>query len=299
MRGWLLVVVFGLGGCLRNAAFPCSEQSDCLRGGEQGVCEVTGFCSFADPACADGRRYGDLSGSLSNQCVGSDTPLDGPSSGDGPPTDGPPTDGTPAAPFCDAAHEPTLVGCWEFENVLTDASGDGNTGTGTNVSFGAGKVGQGAVLAANSHIAVADSASLTPTAITLEGWIKPTALPATGARMGVIDNDGQYGLFLQPTGLSCTVSVAITATVTITPNVFTHVACTYDGTTGHVYVDGTDVGTATGGTALDAGTAEGGALGGNSPSGDTLVGTIDQFRVWNTARTAQQICTAAGKSSCP
>ena len=33
--------------------------------------------------------------------------------------------------------------------------------------------------------------------------------------------------------------------------------------------------------------------------GETLVGMIDQVRVWNAARTAAQICTAAGKPSCP
>ena len=29
------------------------------------------------------------------------------------------------------------------------------------------------------------------------------------------------------------------------------------------------------------------------------IGAIDQLRVWNVARTAQQICTAAGKVTCP
>jgi len=295
MRACLVMLVLAAG-CLRNAAFPCSQDTDCARSGEQGVCETTGFCSFVDPVCEGGRRYGDLSGSLSNQCVGGTTP-------DGPPGDGPAGDtggdGPTVAPFCDAANEPTLVGCWEFENVLTDASGDGNDGTGTSVTFGTGKVGQGAVLAANSHIAVADSASMTPTAITIEGWIKPTALPPGGARMGILDNEGQYGFFLQPTGLSCTVSISVSATVTIQPNQFTHVACTFDGTTGHIYVDGSDVAMATGGSPLGAGSADGAALGGNSPSGDTMVGTLDQLRVWNVARTAKQICDAAGKLSCP
>ncbi len=297
IRAWPLLLIVATG-CLRNAAFPCSQDSDCARSSEQGVCEPTGFCSFSDPTCADGRRYGDLSGSLANQCVGDSITPDGPP-GDGPPGDGPGMDTPTAAPFCDAANEPTLVGCWEFENTLADASGDGNDGTGTSVSFGTGQLGQGAVLTSGSHIAVADSNSLTPTAITIEGWIDPTALPTAGNRMGIVDNDGQYGFFLEPTGLSCSASVTVDATVTITPGTFTHVACTYDGTTGHVYVNGSDVGMATGGAALGAGNTNGAALGGNSPTGDTLVGTIDQLRIWNTARTAQQICTAAGKSSCP
>ncbi len=294
---WLLLLA--LTGCLRNAAYPCNQESDCLRSDEQGVCEPTGFCSFADTTCPDGRRYGDLSGNFAGQCVagetsdgGVDMPVIDPDMA---------IDMPPAAPFCDAANEPTLVGCWEFEDVLTDGSGDGNNATVTAgaVTFGTGHSGKAVQLDAAAHLAVADTASMAPTAVTIEGWINPTALPGAGLRMGIVDNNNSYGFFLQQTGLSCTVSVAVSATVVIPTNTFTHVACTFDGTTGTVYVDGTLVATAVGGTPLGAGDTSGTAIGGNSPTGDTLVGSIDQLRVWSVARTAQQICTAAGKSTCP
>jgi hypothetical protein len=282
-------------GCLRNAAFPCSQDVDCARGGEQGVCEATGFCSFVDPACDGGRRYGELSGSLSNQCVGGGTPIDGPP-GDVPvTTDGPPTDGPPVVPFCDAT-DPTLAACWEFEGNLNDASGNNNNGTGTNVTFVAGQTGMGAMLASNSHIAIADTASMSPPTLTFEGWINPSELPGSGLRMGVIDNDGSYGMFLQNGGVFCTMSAALQVTVPIALNVFTHVACTYDGTTVTMFVNGAQVGTLGGGVALGAGGTNGSALGGNSPTGDTLVGIIDQFRVWNVARSADDICRAAGRT---
>jgi hypothetical protein len=91
------------------------------------------------------------------------------------------------------------------------------------------------------------------------------------------------------------------ATVTLPTNTFTHVACTYDAATGtgRLFLDGTQVAIATGGTPLGAGNADGAALGGNSPTGDPLLGSLDQMRIFNVPRSAQQICTAAGKQVCP
>jgi hypothetical protein len=61
----------GLVGCSPYSgvgAFRCESDPDC-QGAADGQCEPTGFCSFADSACPDGRRYGDLSGGLAGQCV--------------------------------------------------------------------------------------------------------------------------------------------------------------------------------------------------------------------------------------
>jgi lectin-like protein len=69
-----LFASIALGGCLRTTSFTCHEDGDC----STGRCETgVGFCSFSDPTCDSGRRFGDLSGSLANQCV------DGSSGGDG------------------------------------------------------------------------------------------------------------------------------------------------------------------------------------------------------------------------
>lgn len=89
MRGLLAIAVIAtLGGCLRQTEFKCTTDADCSA--SDGVCEATGYCSFADSACAMGRRYGDFSGSYSKQCVGEqmmmpdgggDSMLDGPAGG--------------------------------------------------------------------------------------------------------------------------------------------------------------------------------------------------------------------------
>jgi len=75
------VVVAVLAGCLRPAGeFRCATENDCATPGSR--CEPEGFCSFADPDCSSGVRFGPHSGAFSNRCVnqmidaGIDTPVD-------------------------------------------------------------------------------------------------------------------------------------------------------------------------------------------------------------------------------
>jgi Thrombospondin type 3 repeat len=65
-----IVATIALAGCYPSRAFTCATDADCATPGELGRCEGTGFCSFADPSCPDGARYGELSGPLANRCVG-------------------------------------------------------------------------------------------------------------------------------------------------------------------------------------------------------------------------------------
>ena len=58
-----LVLVWG---CDSVGDFQCSASKTCT----PGYCESTGFCSFDDPTCASGRRYGDYAGNgLAGSCV--------------------------------------------------------------------------------------------------------------------------------------------------------------------------------------------------------------------------------------
>jgi hypothetical protein len=85
MRAVTLLFAIGLAGCLRAADYRCTSAADC---GMQGTCQPGGHCSFADPSCASGQRFGELSGAAAGQCVGAggdggvaDGAIDG--SGDG------------------------------------------------------------------------------------------------------------------------------------------------------------------------------------------------------------------------
>ena len=58
---WRIVVgsfLFAIAGCSDNM-FHCHDSVQCVLEGEQGTCEPSGFCSFADHQCASGQRYGE------------------------------------------------------------------------------------------------------------------------------------------------------------------------------------------------------------------------------------------------
>lgn len=57
-------------GC-KSFAYQCASSMECTQAGATGTCEPTGFCSFPDPSCESGRRYGEFAGgSYANACVG-------------------------------------------------------------------------------------------------------------------------------------------------------------------------------------------------------------------------------------
>jgi hypothetical protein len=78
---WLVLVACA--GCIRGGSYHCASSAECLRGDVQGICEATNTCSFPDPSCPSGQRFGDLAGNDSNACVtdttdaGIDAPGDG------------------------------------------------------------------------------------------------------------------------------------------------------------------------------------------------------------------------------
>jgi hypothetical protein len=94
----LLVLAASPLACLRATSYTCATDDQC---GADGRCELaTGFCSFTDASCAQGRRYGNLSGPLAGTCVGEEPVGSDGGPGDGPPIggDGPMTDGPGAGP---------------------------------------------------------------------------------------------------------------------------------------------------------------------------------------------------------
>jgi hypothetical protein len=85
MRTLALLTILACAGCLRQTAYHCSSDADCVRAGSPGHCEVGySFCSFDDSSCTSGRKFGDLSDKYSQTCVGDlplvDAGLDGPRS---------------------------------------------------------------------------------------------------------------------------------------------------------------------------------------------------------------------------
>jgi len=65
---WAIVI---LAACNEpKTSFECTGNDACRDGASVGVCEETGFCSFDDQACGEGRRYGTAAGEgLGGACV--------------------------------------------------------------------------------------------------------------------------------------------------------------------------------------------------------------------------------------
>jgi hypothetical protein len=65
-----MVIVIGLASAACRAdTFTCSEDGECVLGGEPGVC-VAGNCAYVDAMCTSGYRYAaGLGNALAEQCV--------------------------------------------------------------------------------------------------------------------------------------------------------------------------------------------------------------------------------------
>jgi hypothetical protein len=120
-RCW--IALFGIvcaTGCLRTTQYRCATDTEC---GGGGTCESVGYCSFTDSSCADGRRFGDLSGPYANTCVGGgggddagiDAPIDTPDAPPGPACFG----GTGAYQLC---FDPAPAGSLTLSGTLDTAT---------------------------------------------------------------------------------------------------------------------------------------------------------------------------------
>ena len=208
-------------------------------------------------------------------------------------------------PFC--VSSPALAACYRFEDAahptqIRDDSSYGNDATGVSVLFAPGISGNAAAVGTATSIRAPDSASLdATTALTLELWVRPESLPAAAGRYGLVDDDGQYGLFIGSGGdLRCAVNATTLASPMneITVAAWSHVACTYDGANLRLYHNGKSVASAAEIGNVSQGSANGLAIAGNSPTGDPLLGLIDDLRIWLIVRTPKEICDEWGGGGC-
>jgi hypothetical protein len=189
--------------------------------------------------------------------------------------------------------------------TTADGSGNGNTGTLTNGPLWVtGKYGNGLSFdGVNDFVQMADSATLDLAGIgTIEAWVK---LDTLNRWHGVIakgnqNNDARHNYALEVTTANrvrCILStgtgnnsIFLDSQSTVSANQFFHLACTWDGTTVRLYIDGV----------LNASRAQTltpvpntsplfvGVFGGNS---DRLDGVIDEVRIYDRALTATEIQT--------
>lgn len=197
--------------------------------------------------------------------------------------------------YCEEAG---LVACYPFEGNGQDESMTGNDASTVSVQYAAGRVGQAIRLDASSRVTVEPSPSLAVSAFTLEVWLNPSSLPGQGERFGIGDWTTVFNAWVYSFGVRCYTDTSLgTVGAPIPANQWTHVACAHDGTTMRTYVNGVE-------TASEGYVPDGAAptmvsfIGANEPDGDdNFLGSIDEMRLFDHARSPEQICAAV--PDCP
>jgi uncharacterized protein (TIGR03437 family) len=196
-----------------------------------------------------------------------------------------------------------LVAAYAFNEAsgttVTDASGNGNTGTLKNVSWTtAGKFGTGLSFnGSGSWVTVNDSASLDlTTGMTVEAWVNPTTLNGSWRTVVIKEQTGAltYALYAntdtsRPSGhVYITSEFDTRGTAVVATNAWTHLATTYDGATLRMYVNGVLASSkaVTGAIKASTGVLR---IGGNGIWGEYFAGIIDEVRIYNRALAASEV----------
>ena len=183
---------------------------------------------------------------------------------------------------------------------VTDASGNGNTGTIANATWTtAGKYGNALVFnGTSSLVTINDSPSLDlTTGMTLEAWVNPSAV---SSNWGDVIYKGNDNYFLEGTSAPSGVpgaggtfggsDVVTLGTASLPTNTWSYLAATYDGATLRLYVNGILVSSLaqTGNIATSSNPLQ---IGGDSIFGQYFAGLIDEVRVYNGPLSVAQIQT--------
>jgi hypothetical protein len=202
--------------------------------------------------------------------------------------------GSPAGAFCDA-NDPALVGCFRFEDTVSDGSGTGLEVDVSGVSFDQGVNGRAAVITTASALHLAENPILDFSAFTIEMWVRPDALPVGEDRAALFDNESQYSVFIfDGATVRCAGSGEARQGGVLTVGAWTHVACVHDGQRITLFIDG-EIRAAGNASPPDTDGSDGSNIAGNSPDGsDDFLGRIDDLRLWDRARTPDEVCAAAG-----
>lgn len=162
---------------------------------------------------------------------------------------------TPSFSINDAIPETTdgnTVGLWHFQegsgSSISDSSGNGYTGSASNVGWTPGKFGPaGNFNGSNAVVGIGNSSAFNPSNITVEAWIYPTNVNGGGEesilRKSVSSSDSGliYDFILQQDGVYLRLNGNngfAKSNTHLQNNQWYHVAGTYDGSTIKIYING-------------------------------------------------------------
>lgn len=131
--------------------------------------------------------------------------------------------------------------------------------------------------------------------VTYQAWIRLDETPSAGGRAGVVDNNGILGMFITDAAeLRCVSNNGTTEGGSVELGEWSHVACVADGGLLLAYVDGQSVSELSIRPLSPARNSVPLAIGNNAPQlDDPFVGLVDKVRVWDEARTPQQLSASA------
>ena len=186
------------------------------------------------------------------------------------------------------------VGLWHMNessgSSVSDSSGNSNTGTATGTSIVNGVIGNARSFNGSSDKITLPSINAS-TNFTIEGWIQTSSAgtqPLFSNRAGSPNWSVYFGtttgkIFLYVNGAA---SPSITGTRSINDSNWHHIAWTSDSINSILYVDGTiDTQAAQARTPV----SNTGSIGWDSPNGNFFSGNIDDVRISNVTRSAEEI----------
>ena len=217
----------------------------------------------------------------------------------------------------------TLGAYWHFDEnggpTAADSSANANTATlGGGASWTAGRFGSALAFdGLNDEVRAAPSASLRPSAVTVEGWIRASGSP--GAYRHIVAQgasactNASYGLYSGANGGLAFYIASGNDRFSVSPDAGTgvwdgnwhHVAGTFDGTTVRLFVDGAEVGTGTpASVGIDYSSTSSldlllGQYGGPCSTTHAYAGMLDEPRIWDRALGADEIAASAAMGAGP
>lgn len=205
---------------------------------------------------------------------------------------------------------PTVAGTYTVK-IYTELPGDGDQTNDTitttfvinSLNLGNTAVNKLAFDAVDDYLTVPDASSLNPNlGLTLEGWITPSSFTTNrvifskdaskavaGREYTLYLNTGGFPVFVIQTSAGVD---SLVGTRALTSGLTTHLAATYDGTLNamNIYINGDTAGTkfffgnfVSVAAPLSIGRFQGGS--------EFFLGSMDELKIWNVARTADQIRT--------
>ncbi len=203
-----------------------------------------------------------------------------------------------------------LVAAYSFDETsgttVEDSSGNGNTGMILGAKRSAnGKYGKSLLFdGVDDWVTVADNGTLDlDKGMTIEAWIHPTTTLSSWRTVVMKEQSGGASYYMAANsdankpanGVYIGAEQILRSGTRPKPNIWTHLAVTYDGSYQRLYIDGTQVG-----KQLMSGQIQhsNGVLriGGNSIWGEYFKGYIDEVRIYNRVLTDKEIRTDIGTS---